>query len=74
MGKPNKRSVKALASWVIGNHREFGRGKPLLDGRSAYRLNDENDLVAVSQPIEHDLLIRFVRRYLKSFFVVSPHT
>jgi hypothetical protein len=72
MGKPHKRSVKALASWANGDNRVYGRGKPLLNGSGADRLDDENDLVAVSQPIEHDLLIRFVRRYLKSFFVVGP--
>jgi hypothetical protein len=44
----------------------------ILMDRGSSRLDDEYDLVALRVPEDQDYLIRFVRRYLRVFFLVRP--
>jgi hypothetical protein len=41
--------------------------------KGSSRLDDEEDLVALRIPDDQDYLIRFVRRYLRVFFLVRVH-
>jgi hypothetical protein len=54
----------------MGEHRGLEHEGPLLEDHSANRLDNSDDLIVLSETPGQDLLIRFVRRYLKIFFIV----
>jgi hypothetical protein len=71
MGKPHHRQVKALEYFSEQRYKQPSRRGPMLSGLSAHRLDDEDDLIVLSKPVDQDWLIRFVRRYFRVFFLVS---
>lgn len=71
---PNSSSVEALQIWSEGRHRKDGLGVPILADQSGHRLQDQTDLVGLRKPTEQDWLTRFVRKYLRVFFVVCLST
>jgi hypothetical protein len=54
----------------MGEHRGLEHEGPLLEDHSANRLDNSDDLIVLLEPPGQDLLICFVRRYLKIFFIV----
>lgn len=68
MNKPHRRTVEAFSAWMDGT--ADGRGVSVLSGLSSKRLHDTDDIVALHAPVDQDWLIRFVRRYLRIFFMV----
>jgi hypothetical protein len=67
MGRPHRHTVQTLDKWTRKNSKE---GTSILMDRGSARLDDEDDLVALRIPEDQDYLIRFVRRYLRVFFLV----
>lgn len=64
LGRPHRNTVQALDNWTKR------LGPSILTDHGAERLRDQNDLIAPKTPPDHDWLIRFVRRYLRVFFLV----
>lgn len=69
MGRPHLDTIKAFRAWMDGD--ADGRQVPVVTGLSARRLEDIDDLVALHPPMEQDWLVRFVRKYLRIFFLVD---
>jgi hypothetical protein len=74
MGRPHHRQVQALEYFSEQKHKRPDRRAPMLSDLSAHRLDDEDDLIVLSKPLDQDWLIRFIRRYFRIFFLVSSLT
>lgn len=64
MDKPRSRVLRALGRIFYDDdprHRSPEKGRPMLGGLSAKRLDDKQDLVAVRNPTEKDILSRFLQ-------------
>jgi hypothetical protein len=68
--KPSQRTIEAFRSWFMGEHHGPEHRGSLLEDHSAKRFNNPGDLIVLSEPPGQDLLVHFVRRYFKVFFIV----
>jgi hypothetical protein len=67
MGRPYTHTVRTLDKWTKKKSKE---GTSILMDKGSLRLGNEEDLVALRTPDDQDYLIRFVRRYLRVFFLI----
>jgi hypothetical protein len=71
MGRTHRHTVQTLDKWTRKNSKE---GTSIMMDKSSSRLDGEEDLVAFWILDDQDYLIRFVRRYLRVFFLVVVNT
>jgi len=70
MPHPHHSSVEATRRWSAREYLDENIRAPVVSGRSAHRLDDENDLVTTRNAVDQDRMLRFVRKYLGVFFLV----
>lgn len=68
---PEKRSLAALRHWCSDAIKDGGEKIPVVEGRAAARLDDENDLVALHVSPDQDRLTKLVRQRFGVLFAVS---
>lgn len=64
MDKPRNRAFRAVSNFFHGVSSKaylFEKQRPVLAGRSAGRLDDKQDLIAVRRPSEQDMVSRFLQ-------------
>jgi hypothetical protein len=66
-----KRSLEALRYWCSDAVKDGGEKIPVVEGRAAARLNDENDIVALRVSSDQDRLTKLVRQRFGVLFAVG---